>query len=135
MGGHIRMQRPHSDPAVVSHLDAVHRMRLLLRFPPCEEEDAPYTRLLRLLKQDGWSSTHHFIVQLRYNPLFVDCSILLLNQYTDNGIMPSGGRIRFTGSAQPAHRVPPRQEVNTLVFTSTCHFGGIIRSSSPTRWW
>ena len=40
--------------------------------------------------------------------------------------MPSGGRIRCTGSAQPAHRVPPRQEVNTLVFTSTCHFGGII---------
>jgi len=59
--------------------------------------------------------------------LFVDCSILLLNPYTDNGIMPSGGQFRCTGIySQPAHRIPPRQEVNTLVFTSTCHFGGII---------
>ena len=39
--------------------------------------------------------------------------------------MPSGGQIRCTGSAQPAHRVPPRQEVNILMF-AFCHFSGTI---------
>ena len=41
--------------------------------------------------------------------------------------MPSGGQFRCTGIySQPAHRIPPRQEVNTLVFTIPCHFSGIL---------
>ena len=41
--------------------------------------------------------------------------------------MPSGGQFRCTGiNSQPAHRIQPRQEVNTLVFTIPCHFSGIL---------
>ena len=57
---------------------------------------------------------------------FVDRNIRPLNPLMDNMIMPRGGQIRCTGSLHPAHRVPPRQEVNTLVFTLRCHKGGIL---------
>ena len=40
--------------------------------------------------------------------------------------MPSGGQFRCTGiNSKPAHRIPPRQEVNTLMF-AFCHFSGTV---------
>ena len=57
--------------------------------------------------------------------LFVDCNIRPLNPLMDNMIMPRGGQIRCTGSLHPAHRVPPWQEVNILLFNLR-HFRGTL---------